>query len=188
MDAMPRDDDRLLERFVAGDPDAFVSFYRLHLPAILGWFLRRTGDPEVTADLAAETFCAALLAAPRFEPSKAPSTAWLYGIAAHKLADSRRRGVVESRARRKLGLDPLALADEDLVAVEALASLEPVEPELSEALNRLPATQRDAIVARVVEERPYQEIATAMQCSEMVVRQRVARGLRTLRGRLGERG
>ena len=27
---MPRDDDRLLDRSVAGDPDAFVAFYRLH--------------------------------------------------------------------------------------------------------------------------------------------------------------
>ncbi len=184
---MPATDDRLLERFVAGDPDAFVAFYRQHLPSVLGWFLRRTGDPEVTADLAAETFCAALLAAPRYNPDKGPPTAWLYGIAAHKLADSHRRGTVEARARKRLGLTPLQLGDDDLVHVEELASLDACEPQLGEALQALPAAQRDAIVARVVEERPYGEIAAALKCSEMVVRQRVARGLRTLRGRLGER-
>ena len=55
----PGDDDDLLRRFAAGDPEAFVAFYHLHLPAVLGFFLRRTGDPEVTADLAAEVFAAA---------------------------------------------------------------------------------------------------------------------------------
>lgn len=62
------------------------------------------------------------------------------------------------------------------------------DPRLEEALRQLPAAQRDAIFARVVEERPYGEIASSLQTSEMVVRQRVTRGLRTLRERLGERG
>jgi len=46
--------DDLLERFVAGDPGAFVQFYRRHLSAVLAFFLRRTGDPELTADLTAD--------------------------------------------------------------------------------------------------------------------------------------
>jgi hypothetical protein len=29
-------DDELLARFVAGDAEAFVRFYRRHLPAVLG--------------------------------------------------------------------------------------------------------------------------------------------------------
>jgi RNA polymerase sigma factor (sigma-70 family) len=192
MDAMRRDADRLLQRFAAGDADAFVAFYRLHLPAVLGWFQRRTGDAEVTADLAAETFCAALLAAPRFRPDKGSAVSWLYGIAGHKLADSRRHGVVEARARRRLALVPLRLEDEDVAYVERLAPLDSLElelgPELDEALRAIPGPQRDAVVARVVEERPYGEIAERMQCSELVVRQRVARGLRALRGELGEQG
>jgi RNA polymerase sigma-70 factor (ECF subfamily) len=184
MEAMRRDADRLLERFAAGDPDAFVAFYRQHLPAILGWFLRRTGDPEVTADLAAETFCAALLAAPRYRPDKGSALSWLYGIAGHKLADSRRHGVVEARARRRLALAPLPIDDDDIAYVTEMAALEPA---LDDALRALAPAQRDAVVARVVEDRPYGEIAERMQCSEMVVRQRVARGLQALRGRLGER-
>src|SRR6516164_11084203 len=80
-------DEDLLARFAAGDPGAFVEFYRHHLPPILGFFLRRTRDPELTADLTAEVFAAALLAAPRYQPGELPALAWLYGIAAHKLAD-----------------------------------------------------------------------------------------------------
>ena len=107
-------DEDLLARFAAGDPGAFVEFYRSHLPPILGFFLRRTRDPELTADLTAEVFAAALLAAPRYQPGEPPALAWLYGIAAHKLADSRRRGRVEDEARRRLALEPLVIDDDDV--------------------------------------------------------------------------
>lgn len=105
---------RPLGRFVEGDPDAFVAFYRLNLRSIVAFLLHRTGDREVTADLAAEVFAGALTAAPRYDPAAGPALAWLYGIASHKLADSRRRGRVEDEARRRLALDPLVLDDEAL--------------------------------------------------------------------------
>ena len=176
----------LLERFVAGDPSAFVQFYRRHVAAILGFFMRRTGDPGLTADLTAEVFAAALLAAPRYQPSDLPALAWLYGIASHKLADSRRRGRVEDEARRRLALEPLAIDDADLARVEALASSQSESELLESAMQSLPPEQREAVLARVVKERPYSEIAAEMACSEMVVRQRVSRGLRTLRSRIKE--
>jgi RNA polymerase sigma-70 factor, ECF subfamily len=175
-------DDDLLIQFAAGDAEAFVAFYRRHLAVVVAFFLRRTGDPELTADLTAEVFAAALLAADRYRPGERPALAWLYGIAAHKLADSRRRGRVEDTARRRLGLEPLAVADTDLVRVEELWSAGAAEAALSE----LPDALRDAVVARVVDERPYSEIAASMKCSELVVRQRVSRGLRALRERMGE--
>jgi hypothetical protein len=34
----------LLVRFAAGEPEAFVAFYRLNLSAVVGFFLRWTGD------------------------------------------------------------------------------------------------------------------------------------------------
>ncbi|WP_371683492.1 sigma factor-like helix-turn-helix DNA-binding protein [Solirubrobacter soli] len=42
-------------------------------------------------------------------------------------------------------------------------------------------------MARVVDDRDYDEIATELDCSAQVVRQRVSRGLRTLRTHLEER-
>jgi hypothetical protein len=43
-------DDELLARFVAGDAEAFVAFYRRHRAAVLGFFLRpisrRWPDPD----------------------------------------------------------------------------------------------------------------------------------------------
>jgi len=45
-------------------------------------------------------------------PDKGPAIAWLYGIAGRQLAHAARRGAVEDRARRRLGMAPLALTDE----------------------------------------------------------------------------
>lgn len=179
-------DDQLLERFRAGEAGAFVTFYQRHLAAILGFFLRRTGDPELTADLTAEVFAAALLAGRRYRPGERPALAWLYGIAAHKLTDSRRRGRVEAKARRRLALEPLVIEDEDIARIEQLAGSAESQARLQAAVAALPADQRDAVLARVVDERPYAEIAGAMACSELVVRQRVSRGLRTLRSQIEE--
>ena len=181
-----RSDDELLAAYAGGDPEAFVAFYRRHLAAILSFFLRRTGDPELTADLTAEVFAAALLAAERYRPGDRPALAWLYGIASHKLADSRRRGRVQDDARRRLALEPLSLEDADLARVEELAGAAGEGVALTQAVAALPASQRDAVLARVVDERPYPEIAADMSCSELLVRQRVSRGLRTLRSQLKE--
>jgi RNA polymerase sigma factor (sigma-70 family) len=182
------EDDDLLARFSAGDADAFVAFYRRHLASVVGFFLRRTGDPELAADLTAEVFAAALLAAERYRPGDRPALAWLYGIAAHKLVDSRRRGRVEDRARRRLALEPLTLDDGGIERVQELASGGAEEARLRDALAALPAAQRDAVLERIVAERPYSDIAASIECSELLVRQRVSRGLRALRSHLEDTG
>lgn len=54
-------------------------------------------------------------------------------------------------------------------------------------LDELPAEQREAVRARVLDERTYPEIAAELRCSESVVRQRVSRGVRTMRRMLEDR-
>jgi RNA polymerase sigma-70 factor (ECF subfamily) len=179
------DDDELLVRTLGGDGDAFACFYRRHLPAIVGYLMARTRDPEITADLAAEVFAAALLACGRYRPGGPPALAWLYGIAANKLRESARRGRVEEEARRRLAWQPQQLDDEDLLAVEEMAQRDH-EPALRAAIAQLPPEQREAILFHVVGEQGYEEIAGRLQCSAAVVRQRVSRGLRALRTQLKE--
>jgi RNA polymerase sigma-70 factor (ECF subfamily) len=182
---MTTHDDELLARAAAGDGDAFATFYRRHLAAVASYLLRRTGDREVTADLTAEVFAAALLACPRYRPGGPPALAWLYGIAANKLRESRRRGRVEAEARRRLAWEPQLLDADDLIAVERMAAAAG-EPDVLVAVAALPPDQREAILAHVVEEQGYEQIAARLRCSQSVVRQRVSRGLRALRTQLKE--
>jgi RNA polymerase sigma-70 factor (ECF subfamily) len=180
------DDAALLRAAAGGDDDAFAVFYRRHLPGVTRFHLRRTGRPELAFDLTAETFAAVVVGLRSFDVDRGPATAWLYGIALNKLRESLRRGQVEDRARRDLGLDPVQLEDAGFVRVEEQASRAD-EAALHEALEDLPDDQRDAVLARVVEERPYEEIARELECSPSVVRQRVHRGLRRLRTRMEDR-
>jgi RNA polymerase sigma-70 factor (ECF subfamily) len=163
---------------LAERPDDFALLYRRHVRGLLGYLLRRTGDPELAADLCAETFAAALASRRRFDPAKGPATGWLYGIARHKLARTLEHGRVEDRARRALGMAPLALDDE---AIELVVT---TDGDVVQLLQRLPADQRDAIEARVVDEQEYEQIAAATHTSEAVIRKRVSRGLASLRRKL----
>lgn len=171
-----RTDRDLLDAVVAGDGAAFSIFYRRHLAAVVGFLYRETRDREVAADLAAEVFAATFVYARRFAPHGDGSAGpWVRGIAQNKLRESRRRGRVEDRARRRLALVPEPLDDADLERVDDLASLD--RRNTLELLEQLPADQRTAIRSRVIEEQDYREIAKRLRCSELVVRQRVSRGL-----------
>jgi RNA polymerase sigma factor (sigma-70 family) len=176
----PRTDEELLAAVRGGEPHAFAPFYRRHVTGLLGYFVRRTRDAELAADLTAETFAAALHGVRRFQPRRGPAVAWLYGIARHQLGSALRRGAVEDRARRRLGMAPLDLTDEALERIEAAADVATV------ALDSLPADQRAAIEARILDERDYAEIASSTRTSEAVVRKRVSRGLAGLRSRMEE--
>jgi RNA polymerase sigma-70 factor (ECF subfamily) len=180
-----RSDGDLLAAVAAGDGAAFSAFYRRHLPWVVRLLVRETGDREVSADLAAEVFAAVFLVARRFRARGDGSAApWVRGIAQNKLRESRRRGRVEDRARRRLSFEPEALDDDDLARVDALAGGGTGALEL---LERLPEGQRRAVRSRVVEGRGYEEIAAELHCSELVVRKQVSRGLGRLRTELEAR-
>ncbi len=164
----------------SSDPAAFGVFYRRHEDAVLRWCLRRTGEPELAADLAAEVFAAALVSSRRFRPGASPAEAWLFGIARNVLAMSRRRGQIDDRARRRLGMQPVQLTD---AVLEAVIDASPDQPAV-EALEDLPEEQQRAIRARVLDEREYADIAQELRCSEQVVRKRVSRGLAQLKVRM----
>ncbi|HEX8122201.1 MAG TPA: RNA polymerase sigma factor [Solirubrobacteraceae bacterium] len=159
---------------------AFAEFYARHERAILAYFARRVRGGDVAADLAAETFAQALASRRRFGGGTA--VGWLFGIAAHVLSHSVRRGRVEDRGRRRMHVPALELVDEQIEAIERFGD----EDGLQVALAELPADQRAAVRARIVEEDSYADIAARMRCSESVVRKRVSRGLATLRQRLEE--
>ena len=170
-------DDELLS---SGDPEDFGVFYDRHVKALLGYFARRTFDPEEAADLTAETFASALVARKRFKPGGPPATAWLFAIASRRLADYQRRGYVEQRTRRSLAIERRAVSEADAEMIRLLA-----DDSARSVLSELPPEQRRIVAAHVIDERPYGELSGELHTSEAAVRQRVSRGLATLRRGFG---
>jgi RNA polymerase sigma factor (sigma-70 family) len=164
------------------NPEAFAIFYDRYERGIVGYLMRRTGDPEIAADLTAEVFAAALGAAQRYRPQAPTAAGWLFTIAHNVLAKSRRKGRVEAQARKRLGIrDAPRIAPDEVAALESVLRDERWALEL---LEGLPSEQREAIRAHVLDERSYRDIAGELETSELVVRKRVSRGLSRLRAEL----
>src|ERR1039458_6217926 len=176
-------DGELLERTRAGDREAFGVLYERRHELVLAFLLKRTRDPEVAMDLMAETFAAALIALADRPPVIAGSAApWLLTIARNALIDSYRRGRVESAARLRLALDPVQITESDIERVLRIAAEADLPPGPAAGL---PADQYEALRARVLDERGYEEIARELACSPAVVRKRVSRAISNLRQALG---
>jgi RNA polymerase sigma-70 factor, ECF subfamily len=156
--------------------DSFDALYLRYREPVLGFFARRVGEPEVAADLMAETFARALVSY-RTAPPEAP-LAWVFTIARNLLIDSARRGQVEASARRKLHLDPLVLDDADIQRIEEVAEAADLAETVRSALS---ATEYEALRARAVDEESYGELALRLRCSEAVARKRVSRAIAHVR-------
>jgi RNA polymerase sigma-70 factor (ECF subfamily) len=158
-----------------------LGLYDRHSRALVGFFARRTGDPQLAVDLLGETFAAALAARERCRATdEAQRAAWLYRIAANALADWARRGVRERRALERLGVTR-ALTDPEFERIEQLAASSELRGAVAEAVDGLSAEQSEAIRLRVLEDRSYAEVADRLGVSEQAARARVSRGLATLR-------
>lgn len=175
-------DAELLDGIAGRDGQAFSAFYRRHLRLVLSTLVRDTGDREIAADLTAEVFAAVMVSAKRYEPRHDSASGWLLAIARNVLGHSRRRGQADDRARRRLGMEAVAFHDGDLDRIDVLLD-DAAGPALA-LVGDLPALERSALLARIVDERSYADIAAASHCTEMVVRKRVSRGLAKLRARM----
>jgi RNA polymerase sigma factor (sigma-70 family) len=163
------------------DADAFAALYDREARTVLVFIARRTLDPEVALDLTAETFAQAFRGRRRFRgTTEMEERAYLFTIAKRQIARYHRRGVVERRALEAMGAELPAAHEDDLREVEEAAGLDGLRSALGDELARLSAEQRAALQLRVVEERPYDEVAERLGVSEQTARARVSRGLRAL--------
>jgi RNA polymerase sigma factor (sigma-70 family) len=163
------------------DGDAFAEVYDRHVKEVLAWARARIGEPA--ADLTAEVFARAWLRRSRFRDQEQGSALpWLLGIAQNVLRESLRKQRIEDSGRRRLGLPGLVVRDTELDAVHERLSL---SDEKRRALASLPKKDRELLRLRVIEERPYREIAAQLECTPRAARLRVSRLLRQLQYTLG---
>ena len=81
---------------MSDEGEALLDLYDRALPQVYGYLVSRCGSPTVAEDLTAETFLAAVDAVKRRTVSPL-TTAWLIGVARHKLVDHWRRQAREER-------------------------------------------------------------------------------------------
>lgn len=170
----------------AGDLDAFNQLVDLHQRSVFALCVRMIGDAAAAEDAAQDAFISAYRNIASFRGEN--FRAWLMRITANACTDELRR----RRRRPSVSLEaPAPGHDEPLdfpdaaAGPEALALSAEAQTRVQEALARLPADQRLAVVLCDIEGYAYEEIAEVMRVSLGTVKSRIARGREKLRGLLG---
>jgi RNA polymerase sigma-70 factor, ECF subfamily len=169
------------------DNDGLKAAYAAHGPELYRFALRLVGDDGAAQDVVQETFLRAWRSAARYDPQRASLRVWLFAIARNAAVDFGRRAA-NAPGRRVLA----APADLEVLAV---SHPEPDPSEglmrgwlVEEALRRISAAHRRAIVETYLRQRPYAEVAAEEGVLVSTLRSRVFYALKALRLVLEEMG
>ncbi|EID17842.1 sigma-70 family RNA polymerase sigma factor [Mycolicibacterium phlei] len=176
--------DAVVAEAVAGNRDALREVLETIRPIIVRYCRARIGAAErsgLSADDVAQEVClAAITALPRYKDQGRPFLAFVYGIAAHKVADAHR-----AAARNKS--DPTDVVPERY-SLEAGPEQMALDNEASARMNKLlsvlPEKQREILILRVVVGMSAEETAEAVGSTPGAVRVAQHRALARLKSEI----
>jgi RNA polymerase sigma factor (sigma-70 family) len=152
----------------------FEQAYDQHLARVYGFIASRTRSREDAEDLTQQTFERALRAWDRFDPRRAPLSAWLLAIAGNLLIDNFRAQGPEQSPLEEVSADALPSAS----GPEAQLGL---DPELAEAVGALAPRNREILALRFGADLSGPEISELTGLTLANVQQILCRSLRRLR-------
>ena len=176
--------DSVVADAVNGDRDALREVLETIRPIVVRYCRARVGAAErsgLSADDVAQEVClAAITALPRYKDQGRPFLAFVYGIAAHKVADAHRAAgrnksdpmdIVPERSSGEAGPEQLAIDSEQ-------------SAKMNELLQILPEKQREILVLRVVVGMSAEETADAIGSTAGAVRVAQHRALARLKSEI----
>jgi RNA polymerase sigma-70 factor (ECF subfamily) len=167
----------LLERFTAGDLDAFEALFCQHQRQVYAWMVRIVRDSGIAEDLTVETFWRIYRSRARFDPA-GNFGAWAYRIATNAALDHLRK------SRREIELPADLPADR----CPDTAVQHETRDRIRQAFAQLPPKYRLVATLALIEDQPYERIASAAGISVSLVKIRVFRAVRMLRKQLSSLG
>ena len=176
--------DSVVADAVNGDRGALQEVLATIRPIIVRYCRARVGATErsgLSADDVAQEVClAAITALPRYKDQGRPFLAFVYGIAAHKVADAH-------RAAGRNRADPMEVVPESSTGEagpEQLAIDSEQSARMKELLQILPEKQREILVLRVVVGMSAEETADAVGSTAGAVRVAQHRALARLKSEI----
>ncbi|MDE0554506.1 MAG: sigma-70 family RNA polymerase sigma factor [Candidatus Poribacteria bacterium] len=191
---MPDLDDELMERYRAGDEDAFTLLVRRHQQPLINFIARYINDRDSAEDLAQETFVRIFKASPRYKPGQAHFKTWMYHIAANLCKNElRNRGrrnryrvdnVVEGKGdSERIDLIESAPADAAFQPEVALERKE-LHDAIQSAIAELPEQYRVPLVLRDLQGLSYDEISETLKLRSGTTKSRINRARLMLKDKL----
>lgn len=149
----------------------FETLYRTQVAAVTAFFARRSRDPEVVADLTADTFVEAMKSFGASAPARGSERAWLFAIARRVYARYCERSTRARSATRREGARRRLNEDE----IEELVERIDAQRSARELLERLPEHDRDVIELVDLGGLTPKEAASALGVSPGTLRVRLFR-------------
>jgi RNA polymerase sigma-70 factor, ECF subfamily len=172
-----------LERFATGEVDAFEALFRQYQSEVYRWIVGMVRNPGVAEELTVETFWRIYRNRQRFDALR-PFGPWARRIATHIAVDYLRSSDYRESAGQLL--EPVTPSAESS-APDTLLEAE-IRDRIARAFFALPVRLRVAAQLALIEDRPYHEIADALDISLSAVKMRVARAVALLRASLDRMG
>jgi RNA polymerase sigma-70 factor (ECF subfamily) len=171
-----------------GDRAALAQVLEVVRPLVVRYCRARVGSAErgsLSADDVAQEVCLAVMTAlPRYQDQGRPFMAFVYGIAAHKVADAHRNA---SRNRA----DPMADVP-DVISTEQGPEQRALESEagrqMEELLSTLPDKHREILILRLVVGLSAEETAAAVGSTAGAIRVAQHRAIAKLKTRVAKAG
>ena len=181
----------IIERVLAGDNDAFGLLVEKYQTKVYNLALRMCGSEDDAFDLAQDAFVRAWKSLGSFQFESSFST-WLFRLSSNICLDflraKKRRAAVsltvssDDEEATQLDVPDPGMGPEDAVIAAEDRRL------LMEALNSLPADQRQIITLRAINDLSYAEIARILDLQEGTVKSRLSRARAALRNKLLQSG
>lgn len=176
------DDAQLLRRYAqARDEAAFTEFVGRHFNLVYFTALRGTGGNAALAQDIAQAVFAVAARKSRVLAAHATPAGWLHRTTRHITA----RMLRQERTRQRYEQEA---AMHDLINAGAEPEWERLRPVIDDVLDELDARDREAILVRFFQGRPFAEMGETWRISADAARMRVDRALEKLRGALERRG
>ena len=148
--------ENIIRRAQAGDANAISELYQLHADAIYRYVLYRVPTSADAEDLTAEVFLKMVEGLPDYQFKGIPFEAWLYRIAAARVADFHR-----STYRHPQTELSETLADQEIQPEEHIEQLQEIEG-LREVLGHFSEEEQTLLILRFVERKSHKEVASIL--------------------------
>ncbi|MDQ1703997.1 MAG: polymerase sigma-70 factor, subfamily [Frankiaceae bacterium] len=168
----------LVTKAQSGDRDAMEHLVAQIRPRVFRYVLARVLDPHTADDVTQEVTVTMVQSLHRYVDQGRPVVAWVFGIAANKVSESRR-----ATGRRRESLTELApehAADATLEPEQALLRLE-ASAQVAALLDTLPLQQAEILRLRVAAGLSAEETAAVLDMTPGAVRVAQHRALSKLR-------
>lgn len=170
-------------RFISGDQESFAVLYNQHIDTLYHYGTRLCKDKDAVKDALQELFLELFMRREKIRVT--PENLKFYLMLAlkrtlvKKLKSDRK---ISHTINESVGFEPQYSIEFQIMEKEKDAE---INLKVANALNQLPAKQKEALYLRFNEALEYSEIAAILEITIESVRKQVHRGLKTVREIIG---